>query len=424
MISIHSLIKYSAISIVLVCILKIFNRFFNKKIMDSANCSFEIHKQSTYQVMAYILGWFFRSRLVILVTTYYYHALKTGRKPFLIHAFKDIWYRWDSPHYISIAENWYLTTGDERFFIVFYPLYPILIKLVHILIQDYFLSGIFVSNLFLILGAYYLFRLLEMEYKNISLARRAVKYLFIFPFSFFFSIAYTESLFLALSIMCFYYARKRLFLISCIFGMLAALTRNQGLLLVLPIIMEMLEQENFFRAWKGGKFNLRYKEIIKSALYISLVPFGFFIYLAINKYVTGEWFKFLEYQKEHWHQSFGFFGNNLDNHFINISKMEWRLAVGIWIPQIILFFLAFILLIYNINKMKLSYIIYSFTYIIISYSPTWLLSGPRYLAGLFTLYVMFANFEYRFKYINIFVNLIFLILLCFYSIQFYLWNVY
>lgn len=35
---------------------------------------------------------------------------------------------WDSPHYIDIAENGYVNDGEQRLFIVFFPLYPFLIS--------------------------------------------------------------------------------------------------------------------------------------------------------------------------------------------------------------------------------------------------------------------------------------------------------
>ena len=37
------------------------------------------------------------------------------------------WLKSDSPSYLGIAENWYVTEGDPRFHIVFFPFYPICI---------------------------------------------------------------------------------------------------------------------------------------------------------------------------------------------------------------------------------------------------------------------------------------------------------
>ena len=33
----------------------------------------------------------------------------------------SLWLKGDAPHYLGIADNWYVTTGDARFHIVFFP---------------------------------------------------------------------------------------------------------------------------------------------------------------------------------------------------------------------------------------------------------------------------------------------------------------
>lgn len=419
-----ALVKYFALIIVLISLIKIIMKNVNTKFVNDNEENIKIEKQKTYKVIIYIASCYLATRLVIFIAAYCFHVYKTNTAPYFTDVLKELWYRWDSPHYVSIAANGYLTSGDERYFIVFFPLYPLIIRIMHFIINDYFLCGIVVSNFFALLSLYYLFRLVELEYEDSKTARRTIKYLLIFPFSFFFSIVYTESLFLALSVMCFYYARKRRFFISGIFGMLSALTRNQGVLLIIPILIEILEQNNIFKGSAKHGFNVSCKDKIMEILSLALVPLGYFLYLALNKCVTGNWFKFLQYQKENWHQSFGFFAGNVEKHYLNIFYMEWKTSVGIWIPQLILFFLVAALLIYNINRMRLSYSAYTLSYIIISYSATWLLSGPRYLSGMFTLYIMLSNVRCRFKSINVIIDVLFIFLLCFYSIQFYLWNVY
>src|SRR5881397_702709 len=41
-----------------------------------------------------------------------------------------IWNRWDATHYIDLAQNGYQTTGDAKYWIIFYPLFPWLIRIV------------------------------------------------------------------------------------------------------------------------------------------------------------------------------------------------------------------------------------------------------------------------------------------------------
>ena len=41
---------------------------------------------------------------------------------------QTLWNRWDATHYLSLAEHGYTVTGEGRFSIVFYPLYPWLVR--------------------------------------------------------------------------------------------------------------------------------------------------------------------------------------------------------------------------------------------------------------------------------------------------------
>jgi hypothetical protein len=66
-------------------------------------------------------------------------------------------------------------------------------------------------------------------------ATRAVVYLSLFPTSFFLQAVYTEALFLLLSLACFFWAREGRWRLSGLAGLLAALTRSTGVLLVIPM---------------------------------------------------------------------------------------------------------------------------------------------------------------------------------------------
>ncbi|WP_232772473.1 mannosyltransferase family protein [Psychromonas sp. Urea-02u-13] len=126
----------------------------------------------------------------------------------LYDAFTDTWYRWDSVHYMKLAVEGYASEGQDRFLLVFYPLYPLLIHIMMYVIPDAFWTGLAVSNICLILACFTLFKIMMFEFHDESLAWKAVKYLLIYPFSFFTAIVYTESLFMLMSLSCFYFMRK------------------------------------------------------------------------------------------------------------------------------------------------------------------------------------------------------------------------
>ncbi|MEN6635622.1 MAG: hypothetical protein ABFC56_07230, partial [Clostridiaceae bacterium] len=92
----------------------------------------------------------------------------------------------DSQHYLNIAQNGYVNTGDDRLLIVFFPLYPLLVRGVHFIIQNYLVSGLIVSNLCWVFAAYLLYDLALMDTDKKG-ALRVLKYLCILPASFLFS---------------------------------------------------------------------------------------------------------------------------------------------------------------------------------------------------------------------------------------------
>ena len=55
-------------------------------------------------------------------------AAARGETQSLFSNFQAYVNRWDGPHYISLIENGYVTTGDDRLFVVFFPLYPMICR--------------------------------------------------------------------------------------------------------------------------------------------------------------------------------------------------------------------------------------------------------------------------------------------------------
>jgi Gpi18-like mannosyltransferase len=361
-------------------------------------------------------------RLVIFLIAYMGIIITNNSKlpadATFFNSIEQVWNVWDSPHYIDIARDWYQREGEARFFIVFYPLYPFLVHLVNYLVNNYFFSGVIVSNFCLVLGCFYLYKLVRKLYGE-KAAKGSVKFLLIFPFSFFFGIVYTESLFLTLSIMVFYYAAKRDWALTGIIGMLAALTRIQGVLLLLPVLYEYIQASQFKDKIlnQGTKATTLY--LLKTAGFFLLIPLGVFIYLLINKVSTGDWFMFLEYQKINWGQKMGFFAENLKTHLSYALEDKSGARMGIWIPHLVSFASVTFLTFYSFKVMRLSYTIYMLAYTLLSYSPTWLLSGSRYISALFPIYILIALLS-RKSLVDKAITFIFTLLLCFYTIALHL----
>lgn len=301
-----------------------------------------------------------------------------------------MWNKWDAGHLLKIAEHGYVAEGEMRFFIVFFPFYPLMVRLFTLFTRNYVWAGFLVSHLSLILGCYYLFKLVNLD-RDEKTAWRAVKFLLVFPQSFFLNIVYTDSLFLATSILCFYYLRRQRWLWAGFYGCLAAFTRNFGILLLLPAVMEYVKQRQVIRKLREKEFKILLKEFVSAKGYgILLIAVGLIMYLIINKAVTGDWFAFLKYQSEHWHNNFGFFGENIKNYVQNSLSWKPSQRLTLWIPEVLGIFLVIGLIFYSFGKISLSYIAYMLVYIFVCSSSTWLISGFRYIVSLFPVYLILA----------------------------------
>lgn len=198
----------------------------------------------------------------------------------------DLWGVWDSFWYMDIAQNGYSTVGSipsspNQTSFPFFPLYPMLMKLLGgITGGEYFLAGIFVSNVSLLVACYLLYKLVEQE-SDRKTARLSVKYLFLFPISFIFSGVFTESLYLCLTLLCFYLAQRRNWWLAGVAGGLLSATRTLGVLIVMPLLFQYLRSIDF-----------NAKRIRLNSLFLLLVPLGLLAFSLYSYRVTGDFLYF------------------------------------------------------------------------------------------------------------------------------------
>ncbi|MCJ7621462.1 MAG: hypothetical protein MUP64_14720, partial [Anaerolineae bacterium] len=99
------------------------------------------------------------------------------------------WQRFDTLWYLRIAAQGYAPHDGST---VYFPLYPMLIRLLGTLFAgNYLLAALVISNLAFVGVLFCLYRLTERQFGGMG-ARRSTLYLAIFPTAFFFLAAYTE----------------------------------------------------------------------------------------------------------------------------------------------------------------------------------------------------------------------------------------
>lgn len=165
----------------------------------------------------------------------------------------QMWAQWDAEHYVNIAVTGYESPTTSFSNIAFFPLYPLLIRLVLLVVgrvdvETGAFVGLVISNAALFVALLYLSALVARDF-SLSLARRTVIYVLVFPTTLFLSSVYAESLFLATAAASLYHARAGQWYRAGIFGLLGALTRPFGLLLAVPIALELWRQRAPARAW-------------------------------------------------------------------------------------------------------------------------------------------------------------------------------
>jgi len=139
--------------------------------------------------------------------------------------------RWDSVWFLTVARAGYAHQRDRM---VYFPLYPLLIHVVGWVTRSELVAGALISLIAFTLALILLERLVSLDFDE-EIASATVLLIAFSPMAFFFSAVYTESLFLALSVGAFYAARRERWLLAGLLAGLAAMSRNGGVVLILPL---------------------------------------------------------------------------------------------------------------------------------------------------------------------------------------------
>jgi len=152
--------------------------------------------------------------------------------------FWDTFARYDTGHFESIAWGGYAPAPGGRSNIAYFPVYPMLIRFVGRMFERhhaiFYITGIVISWVCFILAMVALYYLARLDLPR-HRAERAVLLTMIFPFAFFFGVAYSESTFLLFAVLAFYCFRTRHWVLGGLCGAVATATRVPGILMVIPL---------------------------------------------------------------------------------------------------------------------------------------------------------------------------------------------
>lgn len=271
----------------------------------------------------------------------------------------------------------------------FFPFYP---WLIHFTIKTFSLSAntsmLILSLIFSILAfiLFYLFAIALNDKSKESFYNTLL--LIVFPFHFYFSVFYTESIFLVTMIGSFYAILKKRFYIMSLLIIPMVLTRPNGLVILIPLYIFMLEEGGFFSRDKLSIGEIYRKANVLRTLYflpgiLAFIAYGFYQYN-----MTGEFFAFSIAQKG-WYRNFMF--------PLLAFFRQGDLATQFNSIYTILFFLIAII---SWRRLRLSFNLLIWLSLLLPLMTGSVMSMPRFISIIFPFFLIIGNyfFELKFKW--------------------------
>ena len=295
----------------------------------------------------------------------------------------DILTQWDGFWYRYIAEHGYgapTPSVDAAFF----PLYPLAIKAVAFVVRDFQVASLLVSNGSLIAGMLILRALLRLDYEELT-TRRVITFLMFSPASFFLSAAYTESMFLLLSVGALFAARRQKWFVSGICGALLTATRPPGVLIIAPLLAEHFVQ------WRDDRAALR-RVFRPTLLFLGLVPLGLALYFLYWYILRGDWLLPMHAQQEFWKKSLAWPWQSFlwPQNFPPSHIPLYQAIVG---PALIVAGAGFFV------RIRATYLVYALVALVFYLSWDTLEGLPRYLSVLFPIHLVMALLSMRWRWL-------------------------
>ena len=215
-----------------------------------------------------------------------------------------LWQRWDAQWYLGIAQHGYTSAQAAAFF----PLYPLLIRLVTAVIGPHWLAAaLLVSNL-AALGAFVGLGLLSVQESGSSrAASETIRVFAAYPLAFFLAAPYTEGVFLALTIFGLLAMRQGRWRWATLCAALAMLTRPMGIILLPPFLYEYGRQHGWWRVawWHRSIWRDRATlRDVSGALGIAACVMGALgLYILYLAHQFGDPLLFLHAEQQYWHHT-------------------------------------------------------------------------------------------------------------------------
>ena len=332
------------------------------------------------------------------------------------HLLFGVWRRWDTLHYFDLALNGYQANNAGP--TVFGVLTPLAFR-----ISDMLLPGqIDVAAMIFTTVAFaaclvLLYRVVEIYYGDADLARWSLILTTLLPLSYFYLAPMSESLYLALVLLAFYFAHQERWLLFAISGGLATLARSQGV--ILAIIGPLLfVQTQPIRQWPQLAITFLRRGWVLVLIPIAFIGFQFWRTQlglpSLNDTYLNYSYVYLTDPISGLAINFGWIFQHPQEALSNIDM--WFLVLSV---------VMFVLMLRSPKHRQLAFVIYTLSHILLFVSKINYIRGTdiivysqsygRYALALFPLIIVAADYirQARRLWRTVFLTLILFTFLCF-----------
>ncbi|HEV2755696.1 MAG TPA: mannosyltransferase family protein [Actinomycetota bacterium] len=295
-----------------------------------------------------------------------------------------MWLHWDPAHYVRIADVGYRSSGEDALFIVFFPLFPLLVAATGVVVRNLVVASLVVTTLSSVASGWLLHRLTGLD-RGAEESWGAAIVLFSFPTAYALFAPYSESVFLMCVLASVYGARTGRWWLAGLAGLGATATRMVGLALVPALLVEALVAQRGDPRGAARKLGA-----------IALVPLGFVSYLGVNQVVHGDPFHFLGVQDEHWFQHAVPPWVPVTDALESMAGTDLTIESFLVHPaRLVALVFALGVLAFGWRSMRWTDRTFSAVTMLMVLSASWLISLPRYLLGIYPLFTTLGRLGRR-----------------------------
>jgi hypothetical protein len=335
------------------------------------------------RLLTYLFFWI-TSIILLMVLGYFLLPSRMSPLPFLPDFYQHnfllwSWANFDGEHYLRIAQFGYTTISGQSQY-AFFPLFPLLIKIIGTVTSNYYLAAHTVVALSLLGFVYYLKKWLDqLSYPALPVLGHAL----VFPGSIFLLSIYTEPLFLFLTVLSFWLVEQKSYGRAAVVTALATATRVNGIFLALYLLASMLT----------SSVKLSLKNIVVNVLTSLLGLFGYMTFLYFQ---TGNPLAFFTAQAG-WGKSTLTMPWDTLNRYFTALTFEWQtdLTHLVVLVEVAVTIYLLTLLFIGIRRRILSwpYLIYCLGNLAMPLATGSLGSMPRFGLILFPLFIITTTFS-------------------------------